>query len=65
MVFRPCASGNKWKCLLSCRVLPFGLCDKLPNWAGVGRMKQAASEKGFLKHGHVIMLSLIGYKPNK
>ena len=25
-------------------------------------MKQAASETGFLKDGHVIMLSLIGYR---
>ena len=28
-------------------------------------MKQAASETGFLKDGHVIMLSLIGYKLTK
>ena len=42
-----------------------GVCDKLPNWAGVRQMKQAASETGFLRDGHVIMLSLIGYKLNK
>ena len=28
-------------------------------------MIQEASETGFLKDGHVIMLSLIGYKLNK
>ena len=28
-------------------------------------MKQPASERGFLKDGHVIMLSLIGYTQNK
>ena len=28
-------------------------------------MKQEASETGFLKDGHVIMLSLIGYKLHK
>ena len=33
--------------------------------AGVRQMIQEASETGFLKDGHVIMLSLIGYKLNK
>ena len=42
-----------------------GECDKLPDYAGVRQMIQEASETGFFKDGHVIMLSLIGYKLNK
>ena len=43
----------------------WGVCDKLPDYAGVRHMIQEASETGCLKDGHVIMLSLIGYKLNK
>ena len=47
------------------RCCHLGICDKLPDYAGVRQMIQEASETGFLKDGHVIMLSLIGYKLNK
>ena len=58
IMIEPCASGSMWECLL-------GVCDKLPDYAGVRQLKQEASKTGFLKDGHVIVLSLIGYKLNK
>ena len=66
IMIAPCASRSTWKCLLSCQVLPFGgMRKKLPDYAGVRQMIQEASETGFLKDGHVIILLLIGYKQNK
>ena len=65
IMFAPCASGSTWNVCYRVRCCHLGVCDKLPNWAGVGRMKQVASEKWFLKDGHVIMLSLIGYTLNQ
>ena len=47
------------------RCCHLGVCDELPDYAGVIQMIQETSETGFLKDGHVIMLSLIGYKLNK
>ena len=66
IMIAPCASGSTWKNVCyRVRCCHLGVCDKLPDYAGVRQMKQEASETGFLKDGHVIMLSLIGYTLNK
>ena len=47
------------------RCCHLGVCNKLPDYAGDRQMIQEASETEFLKDGHVIMMSLVGYKLNK